>query len=126
MVNTARHSTPSTCHRRSSSARVDVAVMRLQPRLPQKVVAGRRVSARPAVITADIGQPEGTSMQLTDATVIVTGASRGFGRAIARSFHDHGATVVGVATSASRLAVLGDELGPRFVPITADVADPML
>ena len=65
-------------------------------------------------------------MQLTDATVIVTGASRGLGRAIARSFHDQGATVVGVATSASRLAVVGDELGPRFVPITADVADPML
>jgi NAD(P)-dependent dehydrogenase (short-subunit alcohol dehydrogenase family) len=63
--------------------------------------------------------------ELTDGTsAIVTGASRGFGRAIAGALAAAGARVVGVARSAGRLAELRDELGDSFTAVTADAADP--
>jgi NAD(P)-dependent dehydrogenase (short-subunit alcohol dehydrogenase family) len=64
---------------------------------------------------------------MTDAnstpTALVTGASRGFGRAIARALHADGARVVAVARSAEPLHALRDELGERLIPVVADVAD---
>ncbi len=67
---------------------------------------------------------------MTDAnatqTALVTGASRGFGRAIARAFHADGARVVAVARSADPLHALRDELGERLIPVVADAADPVV
>jgi NAD(P)-dependent dehydrogenase (short-subunit alcohol dehydrogenase family) len=57
-------------------------------------------------------------------TAIVTGASRGFGRAIAAAFTAAGAEVVGVARGRSGLDEVRDELGGGFVPLAADAADP--
>lgn len=57
-------------------------------------------------------------------TVVVTGASRGFGRAIAAVLVARGHCVVGVARDAHDLAAVQAELGDRFVPVTGDVADP--
>jgi NAD(P)-dependent dehydrogenase (short-subunit alcohol dehydrogenase family) len=61
---------------------------------------------------------------LTGTTAIVTGVSRGFGRAIAAALAGAGAHVVGVARSRAQLDELRDELGDTFSPETADVADP--
>ena len=59
------------------------------------------------------------------ATALVTGASRGFGRAIATALAKTGAHVVGVARDRARLQELEAELGPGFTPVVADAADPV-
>jgi NAD(P)-dependent dehydrogenase (short-subunit alcohol dehydrogenase family) len=59
-------------------------------------------------------------------TALVTGASRGFGWAIAAALHADGARVVAVARSTDRLADLHRDLGDRLVPVTADVTDPVV
>jgi NAD(P)-dependent dehydrogenase (short-subunit alcohol dehydrogenase family) len=51
---------------------------------------------------------------------IVTGASRGFGRAIAAALTAAGTTVVGVARDGSALELVRKELGERFVPVAGD------
>jgi NAD(P)-dependent dehydrogenase (short-subunit alcohol dehydrogenase family) len=61
---------------------------------------------------------------LAGKTAIVTGASRGFGRAIAAALSAAGTHVVGVARSSAQLDELRDELGDTFIPVAADVADP--
>jgi NADP-dependent 3-hydroxy acid dehydrogenase YdfG len=61
---------------------------------------------------------------LAGTTAIVTGASRGFGRAIAAALAGAGANVVGVARGVAQLNELRDELGDTFTPVAADVADP--
>ena len=61
---------------------------------------------------------------LVGTTAIVTGASRGFGRAIATALSTAGAQVVGVARSRTRLGEARDELGEGFIPVVADAADP--
>lgn len=58
-------------------------------------------------------------------TVIVTGASRGFGRAIAVALSGAGANVVGVARDRDRLEELRAQLGDGFTPVAADAADPV-
>jgi NADP-dependent 3-hydroxy acid dehydrogenase YdfG len=60
------------------------------------------------------------------ATAIVTGASRGFGRAIAASFVEQGVNVVGVARGDSGLIELLEEHGDSFQFEAADAADPAL
>jgi NAD(P)-dependent dehydrogenase (short-subunit alcohol dehydrogenase family) len=62
----------------------------------------------------------------TIPTAIVTGASRGFGRAVAGALHADGARVVAVARSAEPLESLRDELGDRLIPVVADAADPVV
>jgi NAD(P)-dependent dehydrogenase (short-subunit alcohol dehydrogenase family) len=62
--------------------------------------------------------------QLAGTTAIVTGASRGFGRAISFSLVERGAHVVGVARNRELLAELKEDLGEAFIPEVADVADP--
>lgn len=57
-------------------------------------------------------------------TALVTGASRGFGRAIATALHGAGANVVGVARDGARLEEVRAGLGASFTPVVADAADP--
>lgn len=61
---------------------------------------------------------------VTGATALVTGASRGFGRAIAEALSASGAHVVGVARDRDALAGLRAQLGDSFTPVVADVTDP--
>jgi 3-hydroxy acid dehydrogenase / malonic semialdehyde reductase len=58
------------------------------------------------------------------STVLVTGASAGFGAAIARRFVAEGATVIASARRTDRLEALAAELGPRLVPVALDVREP--
>jgi NADP-dependent 3-hydroxy acid dehydrogenase YdfG len=67
-----------------------------------------------------------TARQLVGTTAVVTGASRGFGRAIATSFVNHGAQVVGVARSQSQLNDLRQQLGDGFQFEATDATDPSL
>ena len=56
-------------------------------------------------------------------TVFVTGASSGFGAAIARRFAAAGARVVAAARREERLKDLAAELGPLVLPVMLDVRD---
>lgn len=56
--------------------------------------------------------------------VIITGASRGVGRAIARAFHKAGARVSLVARTERDLKKLADELGERCAWFAADLRKP--
>jgi NADP-dependent 3-hydroxy acid dehydrogenase YdfG len=57
---------------------------------------------------------------------VVTGASRGFGRAIAAALVRAGTPVVGIARDVERLTSLRDELGAAFTPVVGDVTDEQL
>ena len=56
-------------------------------------------------------------------TVLVTGATAGFGAAIARRFVRNGHRVVATGRRAERLAALHDELGEALCPLALDVTD---
>jgi NAD(P)-dependent dehydrogenase (short-subunit alcohol dehydrogenase family) len=59
-------------------------------------------------------------------TAVVTGASRGFGRAIAAALAAAGTNVVGIARGERELRAVRDELGERFIPVVADATDEAL
>ena len=61
---------------------------------------------------------------LTGTTAVVTGAGRGFGRAVAEALTGAGARVIGVGRDAATLAAAAREVG--FVPVPGDAADPAL
>ncbi len=61
-------------------------------------------------------------MELRGRNVLVTGASRGIGEAVARQFAAKGAHVVGVARNAELLAKVAADIGG--VAIAVDLADP--
>ncbi len=60
---------------------------------------------------------------MTSQTVLVTGASAGFGAEIARRFVATGARVIAAARREDRLAALAAELGDRLQVVTLDVRD---
>jgi NAD(P)-dependent dehydrogenase (short-subunit alcohol dehydrogenase family) len=64
--------------------------------------------------------------ELDGTTALVTGASRGFGRAIAVALHAAGASVVAVARTAEPLGQLRAELGGSLTIVAADAADPVV
>jgi len=61
-------------------------------------------------------------VKVAGSVAIVTGASRGIGRATARALHDRGATVGLIARSRRELDELAHELEPTAQVATADVA----
>lgn len=66
------------------------------------------------------------STDITGTTAIVTGASRGFGRAIATALVSAGVQVVGVARDQAQLEDVRAQIGDAFTPVTADAADPVI
>lgn len=65
---------------------------------------------------------------LAGKNALVTGASRGIGRAVAGGFAEAGARVALVARSADALAALSADIedgGGRALPLTCDVTDPV-
>jgi NAD(P)-dependent dehydrogenase (short-subunit alcohol dehydrogenase family) len=64
------------------------------------------------------------SNDLAGTTAIVTGASRGFGRAVATALVTSGAHVVGVARTQADLDAVHAALGDGFVGVAADAANP--
>lgn len=66
------------------------------------------------------------SLDLHGTTALVTGASRGFGRATAVAFLNAGARVVAVARNAAQLAELQTEVGEGLIVVAGDAADPVL
>lgn len=55
--------------------------------------------------------------------VLITGASAGFGAAMARSFVQSGHQVIATARRKSKLDALAAELGERLLPVELDVTD---
>jgi 3-hydroxy acid dehydrogenase/malonic semialdehyde reductase len=55
--------------------------------------------------------------------VFVTGATAGFGKAIAQRFIQEGAKVVVAGRRADRLAALAEDFGENVLPVTLDVTD---
>ena len=66
------------------------------------------------------------TQELSGTTALVTGASRGFGRAIAVALSEHGAHVAGVARDPGRLEELHAQLGGTFTPVAAVAAGPVV
>jgi len=59
-------------------------------------------------------------------TIVLTGASRGIGRVIARTLAEHGYDIIGVARNAKGLEVTGQvvtQTGAAFFPIPYDLSD---
>jgi NAD(P)-dependent dehydrogenase (short-subunit alcohol dehydrogenase family) len=64
------------------------------------------------------------NIDLSDQTILVTGASRGIGRATARALSDAGATVaVHYGHSAEAAQAVADACGPDAQPFQADLTD---
>ena len=55
--------------------------------------------------------------------VLITGASSGFGEAMARKFVANGYRVIAAARRTDRLAALQNELGANLLPVAMDVTD---
>lgn len=62
-------------------------------------------------------------MQLQDKVAVVTGASRGLGRAFAEALRQRGAVVFGLARDTAALAEVERDLGAGFHPVACDVTD---
>ena len=56
-------------------------------------------------------------------TVLITGATAGFGAAAAKRFASGGWRVIGTGRRAERLRALADELGDAFLPLEIDMRD---
>ena len=67
-----------------------------------------------------------TTAEITVRPALVTGASRGFGRAIATALAASGVPVTGVARDGAALDAVAAKLGGSFTPVAADAADPVV
>jgi len=56
-------------------------------------------------------------------TILITGATAGFGRATSRRFAQGGWRVIGTGRRAERLKELSEELGDAFLPLEVDMRD---
>jgi serine 3-dehydrogenase len=56
-------------------------------------------------------------------TILITGATAGFGEAAARKFVDGGWRAIGTGRRAERLKKLQDEIGEAFLPLEIDMRD---
>jgi serine 3-dehydrogenase len=56
-------------------------------------------------------------------TILITGATAGFGEAAARRFAEGGWRVIGTGRRGDRLKALADELGDGFLPLEIDMRD---
>ncbi|HLO21600.1 MAG TPA: SDR family NAD(P)-dependent oxidoreductase [Sphingomicrobium sp.] len=56
-------------------------------------------------------------------TILITGATAGFGEATARKFASEGWSVVGIGRRGDRLRGLQEELGDGFLPLEVDMRD---
>ena len=56
-------------------------------------------------------------------TILITGATAGFGRATARRFAQGGWQVIGTGRRAERLRELSEEIGDAFLPLEVDMQD---
>ncbi|MFF7889922.1 SDR family oxidoreductase [Streptomyces sp. NPDC020794] len=65
-------------------------------------------------------------MPLPFQTAVVTGASRGFGRALSAALVATGTNVIGIARDKSELRAVRDELGEGFTSFAADATDEAL
>ncbi len=63
------------------------------------------------------------TMSQPTRTAVVTGASRGFGRAIAAALVAEGTDVIGIARDERALAAARDDLGDRLTPLAADATE---
>src|SRR5262249_60436150 len=61
---------------------------------------------------------------LDGKVAVVTGASSGSGRGIAKRFVEEGASVVMLARGRERLEEYASELGKSAIPVATDVTDP--
>jgi NAD(P)-dependent dehydrogenase (short-subunit alcohol dehydrogenase family) len=64
------------------------------------------------------------AVNIAGRRVLVTGASSGVGRAVAKAFVWEGASVAMLARRGDALRELASEQGDRTIPIVADVSDP--
>ncbi len=64
-------------------------------------------------------------MTSTPSTILVTGASVGFGAAIVRTFAKDGWRVIAASRRLENLNALRDELGANVLPYALDVTDPV-
>ena len=62
-------------------------------------------------------------MSMKDKVVLITGASRGIGRAIAENFVELGATVLGTATSEKGAAAISEYLGDAGKGLVLNVTE---
>lgn len=74
------------------------------------------------VLVSDVTLQKNTLLE--KKICVVTGASRGIGKAVVKEFINAGATVVGIARDEARLMNLASELkSAEFIPYTCDVSD---
>jgi 3-hydroxy acid dehydrogenase/malonic semialdehyde reductase len=70
------------------------------------------------------GNPTGYARKVDEMIVLVTGATAGFGAAIARRFAKDGAKIIAAARRGERLNMLSEELGADQVhPLVLDIRD---
>lgn len=79
----------------------------------------RKPARRPAPITVS-----DTRGGLTGLTVVITGATRGVGRAIAEGFAAEGARVALIARDRQTAETEASAIGPQAIGLAADVTDP--